>query len=74
MPQKIMERPKQGFVGPDEYYQNYDWYKEILLNGNLVAGQIVKREFVEELLNKQDHWRLWKVLILENWYQTWHCN
>ena len=71
MPRKIMNRTKQGFVGPDEYYQNYNWYKEVLLDGLLVSQQIVKREFINQLLKKCDHWRLWKILILEKWAQTW---
>lgn len=74
MPKKILDRPKQGFVGPDEYYQNYEWYKEVLLNGSIIKTGIISQAFIEDLLKNRDHWRLWKILILEKWHESWLSN
>ncbi len=74
MPKKILDRPKQGFVGPDEYYQNYELYKEVLLNGSIIKTGIISQAFIEDLLKNRDHWRLWKILILEKWHESWLSN
>ena len=39
LPQEILNREKQGFVGPDKYYENFEWYQEIFKSGNLIADQ-----------------------------------
>jgi len=70
-PQEILNRKKQGFVGPDKYYMNMDWYKERLSNCKLVEDKIVNANYVQELLNNKDHWRLWKVAVMETWYSRW---
>ena len=71
LPAAILNRPKQGFTGPDEYYQDMNWYKTALLNGRLVADKIIKQKTLENCLSAKDHWRLWKVLVLEFWYSQW---
>lgn len=65
----IFNRPKQGFVGPDSYYMNYELYGKILKNGMLIDKKIIKRSYVDKLLMNKDHWRLWKLFVLENWWQ-----
>ncbi|MFH1319488.1 MAG: asparagine synthase (glutamine-hydrolyzing) [Bacteroidota bacterium] len=71
LPDVILQRSKQGFVGPDSYYQDLNWYKNVLLDGKLLADDIIKRKTVEEWLQAEDHWRLWKILVMEHWYARW---
>lgn len=71
LPKEILERKKQGFVGPDKYYMNMDWYKNRLSESKLVADKIVNGNYVQQLLNNKDHWRLWKLAVMETWYRKW---
>jgi len=73
LPARILARPKQGFVGPDEYYSNLDVYRRILAGSRLAADGIVRPGAVESLLAAGDVWRLWKVGVLELWYRRWGC-
>jgi len=52
LPKSILERKKQGFVGPDQYYMQIDWYKKELKNSKLVALNIVRQAYIDELLNE----------------------
>jgi asparagine synthase (glutamine-hydrolysing) len=70
-PQQILERRKQGFVGPDKYYQNMAWYKNRLSDSKLVKDGIVNGAYIQQLLQSSDHWRLWKVAVMETWYKRW---
>jgi asparagine synthase (glutamine-hydrolysing) len=65
----VFNRPKQGFVGPDKYYMNYEIYRKELVNGFLVKYEIIQQNYIQNLLNNKDHWRLWKLFVLENWWQ-----
>ena len=71
LPPLIMQRSKQGFVGPDSYYQDIDFYKAFLLEGHLAKSQIINKETVINWLSQRDHWRLWKLLVMELWYTKW---
>ena len=71
LPSVIMQRSKQGFVGPDSYYQDIDFYKAFLLEGHLVKAQIINKNIVLQWLQQKDHWRLWKLLVMELWYTKW---
>jgi asparagine synthase (glutamine-hydrolysing) len=71
VPQQILDRPKQGFVGPDQYYMDYALYRDVLKNGRLVNEGVIRSEYVETLVSRKDHWRLWKLFVLENWWETW---
>jgi asparagine synthase (glutamine-hydrolysing) len=70
-PDSILHRKKQGFVGPDKYYMNIDWYKNRLQNSRLVHDGIVNHQYINSLLNNKDHWRLWKMAVMELWYRRW---
>ena len=70
-PKQILERKKQGFVGPDKYYMNMAWYQERLNDSKLVADKIINGNYVQQLLANQDHWRLWKIAVMETWYRRW---
>ncbi|MBX7183422.1 MAG: asparagine synthase (glutamine-hydrolyzing) [Bacteroidia bacterium] len=71
VPDSILERKKQGFVGPDAFYMNYDLYAEQLRNGLLVKSEVIQPRYIEQKLQQKDHWRLWKIYVLENWWINW---
>jgi len=71
VPQAILDRPKQGFVGPDKYYMDYTLYETTLANGRLVAEGVIRDGYPTELVRQRDHWKLWKLFVLENWWQVW---
>ncbi len=71
LPPLIMQRAKQGFVGPDSYYQDMDFYRSHLINGHLIKNGLINKDTVVSYLNTRDHWRLWKVLVMESWYRKW---
>lgn len=71
LPSEILSRSKQGFVGPDSYYEETSWYKDIILGGELIADRIIRRETIEKWLQTREFWKLWKVLIMEFWYSKW---
>lgn len=67
----VINRPKQGFVGPDKYYMNMEVYKTSLENGYLVQNNVIKKNYIDQKLKEKDHWRLWKLFVLENWWKNW---
>jgi asparagine synthase (glutamine-hydrolysing) len=71
LPAEILERKKQGFVGPDKYYMNMDWYRQRLTDSWLVKDGLINGVYVKNLLHQKDHWRLWKVAVMETWYKRW---
>ena len=71
LPEEIMNRPKQGFVGPDSYYMDIDYYQSVVLDGRLVKDELINRDAIEKMVREKDHWRLWKVMVMELWYQKW---
>ena len=71
LPEAILERRKQGFVGPDAYYQNNNWYSGLLDESRLVRDGVLQGPAVPALLAAGDHWRLWKIAVLELWYREW---
>ncbi len=72
LPETILQRAKQGFVGPDYFYKNMNRYKEILANSTLIKDGILQSEYCNGLLNSKDHWRLWKLAVMEKWYNRWN--
>lgn len=74
MPDGILQRKKQGFVGPDTYYMNIEWYERHLADSKLVKDELVNGAYIHNLVQQKDHWRLWKLAVMELWYQYWVCN
>ncbi|HWB63097.1 MAG TPA: asparagine synthase-related protein, partial [Chitinophagales bacterium] len=72
LPQQILDRRKQGFVGPDRYYMNIPWYANRLADSRLVKDKIVNTAYINSLLAQKDHWRLWKLVVMETWYRHWN--
>lgn len=71
LPQTILNRPKQGFVGPDRFYMQMEWYKSNLDQSKLIKEGIINEEYYLQLLTQQDHWRLWKLMVMEKWFNRW---
>ena len=71
LPAEILQRKKQGFVGPDTYYMNIEWYKAQLKISRLVEDELVSKSYLDSLLTKDYDWRLWKIMVMELWYRKW---
>ena len=71
IPKSILNRKKQGFTGPDEYYQNPEFYSNTLHNSSLVDRGIVNRKYVDACIENNDYWRLWKIAVFELWFRNW---
>jgi asparagine synthase (glutamine-hydrolysing) len=71
LPNEILERKKQGFVGPDSFYMNISYYKSVLVTGRLIKDEVISPFYLNEKLDNKDHWRLWKLFVLELWWQKW---
>jgi asparagine synthase (glutamine-hydrolysing) len=71
VPPNLLDRPKQGFVGPDVFYMDFDLYRNTLSTGRLASEGVIRIDFINQLLNSRDHWRLWKLFVLEHWWRVW---
>jgi asparagine synthase (glutamine-hydrolysing) len=71
LPKEILNRKKQGFVGPDAYYMNIEWYRCQLKNSKLVEFKIINQKYIDDLLKETYDWKLWKILIMEKWFKKW---
>lgn len=71
LPNSILNRKKQGFVGPDSYYMNIVYYQKELANSNLVKHHIINQSYLDSLLKQEYNWKLWKILIMEKWFSQW---
>ncbi len=71
LPQEILERKKQGFVGPSDYYMNMEWYRGILNESSLVNSGVINQEFIEKKFSDNDYWSLWKIAVMEKWFSEW---
>ncbi len=71
LPQSILNRKKQGFVGPDSYYMDIAYYKKELKKSKLVEYNIIKQSYLDNLLKQGYNWKLWKILIMEKWFSHW---
>src|SRR5690606_27268970 len=71
VPAEVYDRKKQGFVGPDQFYENFKVYQEKLMTGRLVRENVIKSDYIQSLVDSKDRWRLWKLFVLENWWEVW---
>jgi len=46
----------------------------ILKNSKLVEAGIINRQTINLYLENKDHWRLWKLAVLEKWFEKWIFN
>lgn len=71
LPKEILDRKKQGFVGPDSYYMNIEWYRKQFKNSKLVELNLVNQDYIDNLLKETYNWKLWKLIVMEKWLQKW---
>jgi len=74
MPEEILNRKKQGFVGPDSYYFNKNWYAGIIETSVLISDEILQENVLDSWLKTEEYWKLWKFAIMEYWYRRWMKN
>lgn len=76
LPQKILNRKKQGFSAPDESWyrgENAEYVKELLLNKKSLISEFINSNYitktVEEHINKRINHRLliWSLMNFEWW-------
>ncbi|MBK9670830.1 MAG: asparagine synthase (glutamine-hydrolyzing) [Bacteroidetes bacterium] len=76
MPEKIINRKKQGFSAPDESWyrgENADFVKELLLNKKTVSSEFIDQAYIKKIVNehvndKINHRLLiWSFLNFEMW-------
>ena len=76
LPEKIINRKKQGFSAPDESWyrgENAAYIKQLLLNKKTVSSEFISQKFIEETLdehlNKHINHRLliWSFMNFEWW-------
>jgi asparagine synthase (glutamine-hydrolysing) len=71
VPDSILNRKKQGFVGPDKFYMDINVYEKALINGFLVNEQVINKDYLDKKIKEKDYWRLWKLFVLECWWTNW---
>ncbi|MBU0486570.1 MAG: asparagine synthase (glutamine-hydrolyzing) [Bacteroidetes bacterium] len=71
IPDAVLNRKKQGFVGPDSFYGQMDWYRRVFADSALLKDKIIRREAIDAMINNNEQWRLWKLAVLEKWYSFW---
>lgn len=71
LPAEILQRKKQGFVGPDTFYKSMNWYKAVLHNSLLVKDNLINKATIDRYIHTEQNWRLWKIVVMEYWYKKW---
>jgi len=76
LPEKIINRKKQGFSAPDESWyrgENAQYIKDLLLNKNVIYPQFIQPDFVRNIIDqhinqKKNHrLLLWSFMCFEWW-------
>ena len=76
IPERIINRKKQGFSAPDESWyrgKNAEYIKELLLSENTISTRYIKEEFIVKIINEHleeglNHRLLiWSLMNFEWW-------
>jgi asparagine synthase (glutamine-hydrolysing) len=76
MPEKIINRKKQGFSAPDESWyrgENAKYIKELLMNKNTVSADFINLDYVHKIINehindnKNHRLLIWSFMNFEWW-------
>jgi asparagine synthase (glutamine-hydrolysing) len=76
IPDKVINRKKQGFSAPDESWyrgENAEYIKELLLSGDTVSTKYINRDYIEKIVHEHidDHINhrllIWSFMNFEWW-------
>lgn len=76
MPDKIINRKKQGFSAPDESWyrgENAQYIKELLLNKKTISSDYINQDYIQKIVNEHinDHVNhrllIWSFMSFECW-------
>lgn len=76
LPEKILQRKKQGFSSPDESWyrgENAEYVKEILLNSKTISTEFINGDYIKKIVNEHIHKKInhrlliWSFLNFEWW-------
>jgi asparagine synthase (glutamine-hydrolysing) len=76
IPDKIVERKKQGFSAPDESWyrgENADYVKELLLEGEIASSDYINPDFTKRIITEHNHQDknhrllIWSLMNFELW-------
>ena len=76
IPDKIVERKKQGFSAPDESWyrgENADYVKELLLEGEMASSDYINPDFTKRIITEHNHQDknhrllIWSLMNFELW-------
>ena len=76
IPDKIINRKKQGFSAPDENWyrgENAEYVKELLLGRNIASASFINPDYVKKIINEHINHRinhrllLWSLMCFEWW-------
>ncbi|MBK9109843.1 MAG: asparagine synthase (glutamine-hydrolyzing) [Saprospiraceae bacterium] len=76
IPEKIINRPKQGFSAPDESWyrgENAQYIRELLLNKNTVSTEYINKAYIARIVDEHLHHRInhrlliWSLMNFEWW-------
>jgi len=76
LPEKIINRKKQGFSAPDESWyrgENAEYVKDLLLNSDTLSTEFINRSFIEKTVNEHINHKInhrlliWSLMSFEMW-------
>lgn len=76
LPEKIINRKKQGFSAPDESWyrgENAEYVKDLLLNSETLSTQFINRSYIEKIINEHINHKInhrlliWSLMSFETW-------
>lgn len=76
IPEKIINRKKQGFSAPDESWyrgENADYVQELLLNKKTVSSDFINQDYIKQIINEHTNQRInhrlliWSFMNFEWW-------
>lgn len=76
IPEKIINRKKQGFSAPDESWyrgENADYVKELLIDKKTISSEFINQDYIKQIIHEHTHQRInhrlliWSFMNFEWW-------